>query len=123
MYDVMLDARNSQDMKQVANVFGIGRNRMFEFLREKSVLINGGSEHNLPYQKYIDSGYFTVRRIIIHRTNGDELKTQTLVTPKGIGFIGRILKINMNNNFLEQKFHFKSFKEIKEPVQYQQLLN
>ncbi len=100
MYDLMLDARNSQDMKQVANVFGIGRNRLFEFLREKNILIDEGPEHNLPYQKYIDSGYFIVRRVIIHRTNGDELKTQTLVTPKGIGFIGRVLKKTLETGYL-----------------------
>jgi phage antirepressor YoqD-like protein len=100
MYDRMLDARNAMDMKQVANVFGFGRNRLFEYLREINVLISDGPEHNLPYQKYIDCGYFIVRKVIIHRTNGDEIKTQTLVTPRGLGFMGRILKRGISNNLL-----------------------
>lgn len=94
MYDATISTVNFQDMKQISSVFGIGRNSLFNMLRDRHILMEGGEDHNLPYQKYINLGYFIVRRVIINRTSGKELKNQTLVTPKGVGFINRVLKNN-----------------------------
>ena len=99
MYDSSLSTVNLQDMKQISSVFGIGRNSLFTFLRERHVLMEGGEDHNLPYQKYIKSGYFIVRRVVVNRTAGNELKNQTLVTPKGVGFLNRIIKNNQTDLF------------------------
>ncbi|MFN8577195.1 MAG: phage antirepressor KilAC domain-containing protein [Candidatus Sericytochromatia bacterium] len=90
VHDKSLLSSNFQDMKQISSVIGIGRNRLFNLLRENKVLINGGYSHNLPYQKFIDLGYFVVRRVTITRTSGEEIKNQTLVTPKGILFINKL---------------------------------
>jgi anti-repressor protein len=112
MYDRFLGTRNAFDMKQVANVFGVGRNKLFALLRKTNILLDEGPNHNLPYQKYIDAGYFIVRKVIIPRTNGDQIKDQTLVTPKGIGFIDRVLQnkfFNIGN---------LSGKNLTEPAQY-----
>lgn len=97
IYDKSFAVNNFQDMKQISSVLGIGRNTLFNILRENHVLIEGGEDHNLPYQRFIDSGYFVVRRVIINRTAGKEIKNQTLVTPKGISFINRLFK---NKNLL-----------------------
>lgn len=94
IYDRSFSTENFQDMKQISSVLGVGRNTLFNILRENNVLIEGGEDHNLPYQKFIDSGYFVVRRFIVNRTAGKEIKNQTLVTPKGISFINRLISRN-----------------------------
>lgn len=43
-------------IEKVAKTLGFGRNKFFKRLRDDSILMAG----NLPYQKYIDRGYFTV---------------------------------------------------------------
>lgn len=43
-------------IEEVAKTIGIGRTKFFKRLRDDSVLMRS----NLPYQKYIDKGYFTV---------------------------------------------------------------
>jgi len=44
-------------IQDIAKTLGFGRNKFFSRLREDKILIKGT---NLPYQKYIDRGYFTV---------------------------------------------------------------
>jgi len=61
----------------------IGRNKMFNWLREKGYLIKSGRERNNPKQQYIEQGLFTVSPTIISRTEGDIESFTTLVTGKG----------------------------------------
>ncbi|MBE6877414.1 MAG: phage antirepressor Ant, partial [Ruminococcus sp.] len=64
--------------KEMENI-RIGRNRLFKWLREKGVLMN----NNLPYQRYIETGYFQV----CDANGGSKEKSlifpQTMVTGKG----------------------------------------
>jgi Rha family phage regulatory protein len=56
-YDEIIDSKDTIDIGQLAktlNVKNIGRNKLFEILREKSIL----DRRNQPYQTYIDRGYF-----------------------------------------------------------------
>lgn len=61
----------------------IGRNKMFEWLRENGYLIKQGREYNNPKQIYIEQGLFDVKPTIVSRTEGDVEKLTTLVTGKG----------------------------------------
>lgn len=89
LYDTAMQAKNAQPMNAVAKTLGVGRNTLFAFLREKKVLM----ANNLPYQEYLDRGYFEVRQYTItHLTSGMENKTQTMVTPKGMAYIHRLLQ-------------------------------
>lgn len=88
MYDILLSAKNAQTMNEVAKAFGWGRNKLFAFLRDSEVLM----KNNLPYQRYLDAGYFEVREVSTQRGDLTVNVTQTLVTPKGMDFIGRLLK-------------------------------
>lgn len=65
---------------------GVGRNNLFKILRERGIL---SQNNNLPYQRYIDAGYFTVEAVPWeHPTCGDERSYyKTLVTPKGLSWI------------------------------------
>jgi len=61
----------------------IGRNNLFKKLQEEKILIAHGRDHNKPYQRYIDQGYFEVTETIIKRTAGDVITFTTHVTGKG----------------------------------------
>lgn len=43
-------------VEKIAKTLGWGRNKFFDMLRKDGILL----ANNLPYQKYIDRGYFTV---------------------------------------------------------------
>lgn len=74
---------------KVLNVKGIGRNKLFEILREKGVL----DRKNQPYQKYVDSGYFRVIETSFCLPDGTQkINLKTLVFQKGVNFIREIIK-------------------------------
>lgn len=88
LYDTAMNAGNNFTVMHVAKTLGIGRNKLFDFLRDKKVLM----KNNLPYESYVTRGYFEVRQYTItHFTTGLENKTQTLVTPKGMAWIHNLL--------------------------------
>ncbi len=67
----------------------IGRNRLFRWLRENEILMSG----NLPYQKYIDRGYFAVKESVFETGSMTKTYQQTYVTGKGQSYIiGRLKK-------------------------------
>ncbi len=66
----------------------IGRNRLFRWLRENEILMSG----NLPYQKYIDRGYFAVKESVFETGSMTKTYQQTYVTGKGQQFIISKLK-------------------------------
>ena len=67
----------------------IGRNRLFRWLRENEILMSG----NLPYQKYIDRGYFAVKESVFETPTMTKTYQQTFVTGKGQAYIiGRLKK-------------------------------
>jgi anti-repressor protein len=57
----------------------IGRNRMFEWLREKKYLM----PNNEPYQTYIDNRWFSVIEKTRESDNGPVPYIQTMITGKG----------------------------------------
>jgi len=88
MHDMFLSAKNSQPVGVVAKALGIGRNKLFELLRNEKILMS----NNVPYQEFIDRGYFEVIEKPIAMGNVVINKAQTYVTPKGVDYIGRLLK-------------------------------
>ncbi|MFC0525813.1 phage antirepressor [Pontibacillus salicampi] len=61
----------------------IGRNKMFQWLRDKGYLIQSGREKNNPKQRYIEQGLFDTSITLVSRTHGDVESVTTLVTGKG----------------------------------------
>ena len=56
-YDEIIESKDTIDIGQLAktlNIKNIGRNKLFEILRDKSIL----DRRNQPYQTFIDRGYF-----------------------------------------------------------------
>lgn len=68
----------------------MGRTKLFRFLREEGLLM----DDNEPYQRYIDNGCFKYVVKDIFGRRGQVLfpQTVTLVSPKGIDFIKKLLK-------------------------------
>ena len=66
----------------------IGRNRLFKWLRKKGILMSD----NLPYQKYIENGYFAVKETVFATSLMMKTHQQTLVTGKGQSYIISRLK-------------------------------
>ena len=48
LYELAMQAHNSQPIGTVAKSLGIGPNKLSAFLREKRVLISQGVRYNLP---------------------------------------------------------------------------
>lgn len=86
-FDAVAGSKDAITMGEAAKVLdlGIGRNELFEFLRRKKVL----QSDNIPYQKYIDAGYF--RTIEQKYTVNDSVRIniKTLVYQRGLDFIRR----------------------------------
>lgn len=61
----------------------LGRNKMFEWLRDNGYLIRSGRERNNPKQKYIEQGLFETSVTLVSRTQGDVESITTLITGKG----------------------------------------
>lgn len=66
----------------------IGRNRLYRWLKLRGILM----WNNLPYQKYIDRGYFVVKESLFDAGGFMRTYRQTYVTGKGQQFIIGLLK-------------------------------
>ena len=71
----------------------IVRNTLFEFLRNSNILMND----NLPYQTYINRGYFIVVEYTMYNKREPKLCRQTLVTGKGQLYITKKVKEHYDN--------------------------
>lgn len=68
--------------------FNIGRTRLFRWLKGKGVLM----ANNLPYQTFIDCGYFAVKESVFETPTMTKTYQQTFVTGKGQLFIIGLLR-------------------------------
>ena len=92
-YDDVVDSKDALPMAIVAKTLnmGIGRNKLFAFLRGRKVL----RENNEPYQSYVDDGWFRCVESKFTKPNGDVcVNIKTVVLQKGLDGIRRLLKQN-----------------------------
>ena len=76
-------------MAKLAIEENIRRNRLFCWLRKNQILMSD----NLPYQRYIDRGYFVVKESVFETGSMTKTYQQTYVTGKGQAYIiGRLRK-------------------------------
>ena len=89
-YDTVAESSTTFEVGVVAKIlnFGIGRNKLFKFLRNEGIL----NPDNIPYQQYVDAGYFKVVEMPYGKLNGDTLVgKKTVVYQKGIDYIRKLL--------------------------------
>jgi phage antirepressor YoqD-like protein len=72
-----------------AKSFGIGRTTLFKILRANEIL----NDYNVPYQPYLEAGYFEVKIAEICRnyTYHFKLHPMCLVTEKGLRYLHAFL--------------------------------
>ena len=91
-FDAVADSKTAISMNEVAkvlNIKGYGRNNLFEFLRENKVL----DRWNVPYQKYVDNGWFRVIEQHYQKNGEPIVTTKTLVYQKGVDSIRRMIGV------------------------------
>ena len=90
--ETVLKSKDNINMETMAKIISdegikIGRNRLFEFLRDENIL----KADNIPYQTYMERGWFKVTEKIKNTAYGDKLYAVTLVTPKGqVAIVGLV---------------------------------
>ncbi|KZL49346.1 hypothetical protein A2T98_13080 [Nodularia spumigena CENA596] len=89
MFDVIADSGKCLKVGEVAKILsisGMGQNNLFNFLKAEGIL----QQDKIPYQKFVNSGHFTV----VEKFNkyNNEVYLVTLVTQKGVCFIKRRLE-------------------------------
>ena len=82
------DSTNVIDVNRMAKLCAdhgirIGRNRLFAWLRSRGILMGG----NIPYQEYIENGYFRVKESVYESNGQTRTYQQTFVTGKGQQYI------------------------------------
>ena len=89
-FDAVADSKTALPMNDVAkilNIAGYGRNKLFEFLRDNNIL----DRNNVPYQRYVDNGYFRVIEQKYMKNGEQVVTTKTLVYQKGVNAIRKML--------------------------------
>lgn len=106
-YDSVMNSEKLLDMKDTAKVLdfcemviystkkgikkqkvkSIGRNRLFEILRDLGILM----KDNRPYQSYVDLGYFKLVEVSVPREGKDLVFIVTYVKQKGLEFLRKTL--------------------------------
>lgn len=88
--DMIANATGLLSWNDAAKSLGTGRNRLTEMLRKRGILFG---EKPVPYQKFIEAGYFKVKISPITKGSVSVNYTQTFVTAKGLTWLANgILK-------------------------------
>lgn len=89
-YDAVADSKDAITIGEAAKVLnmGVGRNRLFQILRNNKIL----QSNNVPYQEYIDRGYFRVIEQQWTKPDGENcISIKTLVYQNGLDFIRKLI--------------------------------
>ena len=91
-YDTVTGSETTIDFGQAAKVLnykGLGRNKLFQYLRDKDILMS----NNTPYQRYVDAGYFRLIETTWNTPNNDSMVyLKTVIYQKGLDFISKIIE-------------------------------
>ena len=85
--DNLINMNSMAKLARAENI-PVGRNKLYGWLKGKGVLM----ANNLPYQRYIDRGYFAVKESVFEVDGMKKTYQQTLVTGKGQRFVINLLK-------------------------------
>lgn len=89
-FDAVADSKTAISMNEVSKVLdirGYGRNNLFEFLRDSKIL----DQRNVPYQRYVDNGWFRVIEQHYMKNGEPVVTTKTLVYQKGVDAIRKMI--------------------------------
>ena len=89
-FDAVADSKTAISMNEVSKVLaikGMGRNNLFEYLRQQGIL----DRRNIPYQKYVDNGWFRVIEQHYSKNGEEQISFKTLVYQKGVNGIRKMI--------------------------------
>ena len=86
-FDAVTGSKDAKPFGDIAKVLGykkVGRNKLFSILRKESILMGS----NIPYQKYVDLGYFKLVETKYTKPDGTVcIYVKTLILQKGVNYI------------------------------------
>jgi phage antirepressor YoqD-like protein/phage anti-repressor protein len=80
----------SIDMNEAAKILGMGQKVLFRFLIERNILMTS----NIPYQNFVNGGYFKVKRQEFHNHGRCHHYAKTFVTKSGLEWLAKIIDKN-----------------------------
>lgn len=83
--DTIAGADGLHSIAAAAKILGTGQRKLFSNLRDAKIL-NG---HNVPFQQYIERGYFVSKESTYRAGDVDHLYPQTFVTGKGMCWLAK----------------------------------
>ncbi|PKJ43727.1 phage antirepressor Ant, partial [Escherichia coli] len=86
-----VSAANGILIGNFAKVVGLKQNALFVWLRENGILIASGGRKNVPFQQYINAGYFTVKEVVLDDEDGYQIRLTPQLTGKGQQWLTRKL--------------------------------
>lgn len=88
-FDTVANTDSLLSMGEVAKTLnmGIGRNNLFALLRFKGIL----SFDNVPYQRFVNAGYFKLTERTYEVNGRTKVATTTYVSQKGLNYIRKVL--------------------------------
>ena len=88
-FDTVASSESLLSMGEVAKTLnmGLGRNNLFLILRVKGIL----NFDNVPYQRYINAGYFKLVERAYDVNGNPKVATTTYVSQKGLDYIRKVL--------------------------------
>ena len=89
-YDAVANTESLLSVGDTAKLLdmGVGRNNLFKFLKEHKIL----TKDNMPYQQYVDRGYFKVVENYYMAGDNKIIAKTTYVKQKGVDFIRKLLR-------------------------------
>lgn len=88
-FQALMSTEGTYSVAEAAKLLGTGEGRLFKLLRDRQILMDaarsGAEHHNVPYQRYLDAGYFEL--ITRPRPDGKRLTYTTRVTAKGLSWL------------------------------------
>ncbi len=97
VFDALMDSDGLYSIASAAKVLGTGEVRLFTLLRDRRILMdrhrNGPEAHNVPYQQYLERGYFQVKTRPFEKPDGKHgTSITTFVTPKGLTWLQKNMR-------------------------------
>ena len=95
-YQDLMTAEGYINFIDLAQSIQIGRTKLFDFLRKHKVLTKQ-SKFNVPYRRFVKNGCF---KVVHSKDNNNHYKMVTMVSPKGIDYVYKLVKKNnLENEF------------------------
>jgi prophage antirepressor-like protein len=88
-HEVLTSSVGSCHVADVAKVLGYGEFKFFAQLRKDGILQSTFAHKNIPYQEYIDQGYFIVKDRTFRAGDETRISKTTFVTPKGESWLAK----------------------------------